>query len=170
MSDRLDLPEIVTARLRLRILDRDEADDLRRLTDDPVILGAVHFLPDPFRLGDAAALIAGAGDGRDRFLGGRLVFDGTLAVVCGAHLQGEDKVEIGYWVGTAHAGRGLAFEAAHALLSALRTTVPHRKPVAECRRENTASWHLLHKLGFRPTGEPGKRPGRVRLAASIKAP
>ncbi len=170
MSDRLDLPEIVTPRLRLRNLSPDEAEDLRRLTDDPVILGAVHFLPRPFRLADAEALIAGAGDGRDRFLGGRLASDGTLAVVCGAHLQGDDAVEIGYCVGTADAGQGLAFKAAQALLSALRTAVPQCRPTAECRRENTASWHLLHKLGFRPTGEIGKRPGRMRLAAQINAP
>ena len=165
MSDRLDLPEIVTPRLRLPVLGHDDAEDLRRLTDDPVILGAVHGLADPFRLADAQALIAGTGDGRDRFLGGRLAFGDTLAVVCGAHLQGEDAVEIGYWVGTPYAGQGLAFEAAQALLSALRTAVPHRRPIAECRRENGASWHLLHKLGFSPTGEPGKRPGRMRLAA-----
>ena len=164
MSDRLDLPEIVTARLRLRILDRDEADDLRRLTDDPVILGAVHFLPDPFRLGDAAALIAGAGDGRDRFLGGRLVFDGTLAVVCGAHLQGEDKVEIGYWVGGAARGRGLATEAVTGILGSLSRRFPARLIVAECRPGNVASWGLLTKLGFRDTGEEGHRPGRRLMA------
>lgn len=166
MSDRLDLPEIATPRLRLRMLGRDDAEDLRRLTDDPVILGAIHFLPDPFRLADAAALIAGTGDGRDRFMGGRLASDDILAVACGAHLHGEHEVEIGYWVGTAYAGQGLAFEAAQALLFALRTALPQRRPIAECRRENRASWHLLHKLGFRPSGEPGKRPGRTRLAVS----
>ena len=165
MIDRLDLPEMVTRRLRLRMLGRDDAEDLRRLTDDPVVLGAIHFLPDPFCLNDAEALIVGAGDGRDRFMGGRLASDGTLAVACGVHLHGEDAVEIGYWVDTTHAGQGLAFEAAQALLSALRTAMPHRRLIAECRRENGASWHLLHKLGFRPTGELGRRPGRMRLAA-----
>ena len=48
MIDKLDLSEIATARLRLRMPGRGDAEDLRRLTDDPVVLGAIHFLPDPF--------------------------------------------------------------------------------------------------------------------------
>ncbi len=165
MTDALDLPEIVTPRLRLRALRHVDAEDLRRLTNDPAIVGAIDFLADPFGIRDAEALIAGKGDARDCFVGGRLVANGALATVCGAHLQGDDAVEIGYWVGRVYVGQGLAFEAVQALLATLRTHLPDRRLIAECRPENQASWHLLSKLGFAPTCEPGKRPERLRLAS-----
>ena len=41
-------------------------------------------------------------------------------------------------------------EAASALLGPLRQASPRRRVVAECRAENSASWHVREKLGFRP--------------------
>ena len=168
----LDLPGIETERLAIAPLAPADAAALHRLTDDPAITGAIDFLPDPFTLADAEALIAGGRHGRDRFLGAWLRKDGTregtrertLAGVVGAHLRGPGAIEIGYWIGGAARGRGFGAEAVGGVLALLRRRFPRRTIVAECRPGNVASWGLLHKLGFRETGAEGHRPGRRQLA------
>ncbi|GJD36685.1 GNAT family N-acetyltransferase [Methylobacterium aerolatum] len=165
-----DLPRLDTARLRIAGLRPEDADALCRLTDDPAITGAVDFLPAPFTLDDARDLIRGGARATDRFLGAwtrereppDLPVSGLVGVV-GAHLRGAGLIEIGYWMGGAARGRGLAFEAVSALIADLARRFPRRTVVAECRPGNVASWGLLHKLGFVDTGEEGHRPGRRLL-------
>jgi RimJ/RimL family protein N-acetyltransferase len=152
-----------TDRLDLRPLRPGDAAALQALTDDPTITEAISFLEAPFTLADATRLIAMNDGPGDCFLGIRLRAGGTLIGVAGAHLQGDSEVEIGYWLGTAHHGRGYASEAAVALAERLGTALPGRGIVAECRPANRASWRVLEKAGFRPTGAAGARPGRVRL-------
>lgn len=153
-------PAIQTARLRIAPLTTPDAADLQALTDDPAITGAVDFLPDRFRLEDAHALIAGTRRGRDVFLGLRERADAALVGVVGTHMRSLEAIEIGYWIGGAARGRGYAGEAVGAVVGLLAQRHPRRLLVAECRRENTASWGLLRKLGFRETGDEGHRPGR----------
>jgi RimJ/RimL family protein N-acetyltransferase len=161
----LDLPRIETERLSITPLVHADAPALHRLTDDPAIVGAIDFLPDPFTLTDAEGLIAGGRHGRDRFLGAWMREPGAapLAGVVGAHLRGEGAIEIGYWIGGAARGRGFGAEAVGGVLALLRRRFPRRAILAECRPGNVASWGLLHKLGFRDTGSEGHRPGRRQL-------
>ena len=169
-----DLPGIETPRLSIAALRPEDADALRRLTDDAAITGAVDFLPAPFTLQDAQDLIRSGARGQDRFLGawsrGAGAADAPvgsderdLVGVVGAHLRGAGVIEIGYWVGGAARGRGFAYEAVSAIIDLLRGRFPSRTIVAECRPANVASWRLLEKLGFRDTGEDGHRPGRRLL-------
>jgi RimJ/RimL family protein N-acetyltransferase len=53
-----------------------------------------------------------------------------------------------------------------ALVNALRKEDADRPIIAECRRENRASWRLLERLSFRPAGRAGERPGRELLILS----
>ena len=154
------------SRLRLAALEPSDADEVQRLTDEPAITSAIDFLPEPFTQADSQALIATQNNGLTCFLGVRLRADDVLVVVCGAHLRGCDTVEIGYWVGSRHQGRGIAFEAASALIAALGDLRPDRRVYAECRPANTKSWRVLAKLGLRSSGEPGVRPGRVCMVMS----
>ena len=78
-----------------------------------------------------------------------------------------NEAEIGYWIGVAFHGRGYASEAVQAVLEELRRYSPERRIIAECRPGNLASWRVLTKLGFRPTGEDGLRPGR-RLLSMVR--
>jgi RimJ/RimL family protein N-acetyltransferase len=175
-----DLPGIETARLSITGFRLEDAEALRRLTDDPAITAAVDFLPTPFTLQDAEDLIRSGARGRDRFLGAWARDDqpGTagkradahadpaapdLVGVVGTHLRGPGTIEIGYWIGGAARGRGFAYEAVAAILALLRSRYPARVVVAECRPANVASWGLLQKLGFHDTGEAGHRPGRRLL-------
>ncbi|MHB2208926.1 GNAT family N-acetyltransferase [Methylobacterium sp. CM6257] len=175
-----DLPGIETARLSIAALQPEDAQALRRLTDDPAITAAVDFLPTPFTLQDAEDLIRSGARGQDRFLGAwTRDADGAatggslqslpdqhgreLVGVVGTHLRGAGVIEIGYWIGGAARGRGFAYEAVSAIVALLGRRFPARTIVAECRPANVASWGLLQKLGFRDTGEEGHRPGRRLL-------
>ncbi|MEL6059755.1 MULTISPECIES: GNAT family N-acetyltransferase [unclassified Methylobacterium] len=172
-----DLPGIETPRLSIAALRPEDADALRRLTDDPAITAAVDFLPARFTLQDAEDLILSGRRGQDRFLGAWRREAGAadpsagsagreLIGVVGTHLRGAGTIEIGYWIGGAARGRGFAFEAVSAIIGLLAKRFPSRTIVAECRPANVASWELLRKLGFRDTGEEGHRPGRRLLRRS----
>ncbi len=163
MSDSLaGLPARRTARLRLAPMRPSDAARLRAITDDRAITDRIHFLARPFTRVAALRLIRGAGDGRDRFIG---VWRGlSLVGVVGAHFGGDDRIEIGYWIARAHHGKGYATEAAACVVTLLQRRFAARVVVAECRPDNRASWRVLAKLGFRPTGALGLRPGRHVLA------
>lgn len=157
------LPPTETERLRLRPLDRSDAEAFRAMTDEPAIIDAIHFLARPFTLTDAERLILGEGDGRDCFWG---VWRREIAVLVGTvgtHLRGDWEIEIGYWFGTASHGLGFGTEAVARVLSTLADAYPGRRIVAECRVQNTASWRLLDRAGFAADGPEGKRSGRRRL-------
>jgi RimJ/RimL family protein N-acetyltransferase len=164
-----DLPPTQSARLRLAPLLPADADALAELTDDPAITGVIPFLASPFTVADAEALIDLCDGGEDCFIGAWRLDDDRLVGVVGAHLRGDDALEIGYWFGPAFHGMGYASEAVLAVVSLLRDMPSHREIIAECRPENAASWRVLEKSGFRATGEPGTRPGRklLRLDVSV---
>ncbi|HUK00431.1 MAG TPA: GNAT family N-acetyltransferase [Stellaceae bacterium] len=158
---------ITTARLRIDALKSTDAPALRAITDDPAIIAAIHFLSAPFTLGNAEALIRGHVHGVERFLG---VWQGmNLIGVVGTGNSG-DALEVGYWFGTKFWRQRFASEAVGAVVAALQRENPGRDIVAECRRENRASWRLLERLGFRASGRAGERPGRERLILSGPPP
>lgn len=151
-----------TLQLRLVCLTLSDAPHLQVLTNDPSIIGSIHFLPAPFELPDAEAIIARTNE-QETFLGIQEREGAALIGVLGVHLQQAGKIEIGYWIGRRYQGHGYAAEAAAAVITALREKFPQRMIIAECRRENIASWKTVEKLGFRASGEKGQRPGRDLL-------
>lgn len=154
------LPAIDTARLSIAPLAVRDVAAVQALTDDPAITGAVDFLPERFGIEDAAHLVNGARRGRDVFLGVRERDQSALIGIVGTHMRSVEAIEIGYWIGGSARGRGYGAEAVGAVVAYLAKRYPRRLLVAECRPENTASWGLLRKLGFRETGDEGHRPGR----------
>ena len=154
---------IETARLRLRHLEPKDAAPLRDITDDPAITSVIQFLKSPFTLSDALELIKNRASGVDCFLGVWIRESDRLAGVVGAGFTDGGELEIGYWIGTAFQRAGYAQEVGRALLERLARQFPDRSIIAVCKRDNHASWHILEKLGFKATGEPGHRPGRERF-------
>lgn len=156
-----DFNEFATSRFVARSLQANDAEALRALTDDPAITEMIDFLPNPFGLDDARALISSQGE-RGRFFG---IWNSEcgLVAVAGAHLHRSERIEIGYWVGRAFHGRGYASEIALGLIRELDARYPRRQVMAECRPENAASWAVLRKCGLVPTGINGQRVGRQVL-------
>jgi RimJ/RimL family protein N-acetyltransferase len=128
-----------------------------------VITKAISFLAGEFTLADAHALIHEQAGEEDAYLGIWHRTSESLAGMIGAHLHGLNLIEIGYWTSATFRDQGYATEAAAGLIAALRALLPDRQVVAECRPENRPSWRVLTKLGFRPTGADGLRPGRKML-------
>lgn len=160
MEHPLDIGPISTKRLTLRPLQTTDAEALRTVTSDPAVTAVIPFLPEPFGLQQAQALIARHTDGRDLFLGLWRQGDGTLLGALGVHLRGHEELEIGYWLPARYHGCGYASEAAQAAAIAYLSAFPNYRLLAECRPDNLASRRVLEKVGFRRTGAAGAREGR----------
>lgn len=165
MTPRLD--PIRTRRCRIDPLRPDDAPALVAITDASVT-SRVHFLPEPFTLADAEALIRG-GEGGHRFHGVRDHAGEALLGVIGVNPKSNYVIEVGYWFAAPARGRGLAAEAVEAAIATLADGNPQARIVAECRPDNRRSRHLLERVGFHPTGTPGDRPGRMLFAWAAPA-
>lgn len=152
-----------TARLVLRLLGDEDADAVVSVTNHPTVISTVPFVEAPFDTAAARDLIAKNAGERDRFYGMWLGEGRTLVGVIGTHLRDEDAIEIGYWLAPEARGQGIASETARAMAERISASLADRTIIAECRPENTASWRVLQKAGFRDTGRPGTRPGRKLL-------
>jgi RimJ/RimL family protein N-acetyltransferase len=162
-----------TGRLTLTPLQAADAFQLVVLTNDPLVAAGVSLLRQPFTLADAQELISLPRDGKGCFAAIRLSEDrvggdGPFIGCVGALVRDRIDVELGFWLGVPYHGRHYGEEAAQAMLALLRRTFPDRRIVAECPRENSASWRLLQRLGFSPSGASGSRKGAQLLA--YKAP
>ena len=71
-----------------------------------------------------------------------------------------DEAELGWIVHRDHWRRGIAFEAASALMVRARRELGVRRVFAQCDAENAASYHLMEKLGMRCVGRDGRRKNR----------
>lgn len=137
------MPEtIATERLTLR---RPEAADAARVVEMIGELDVARWLtpvPHPYDQADALDFIARFGNpDRNTFL---ICASGDPVGMVGI------EEELGYWLGTAHWGRGYATEAARAMIA--RHFVGSEDPIQSGYHEgNVRSRHVLAKLGFRPT-------------------
>lgn len=162
-----------TRRLILTPLQAADAFQLVVLTNDPLVAAGVSLLRQPFTVADAQELIALPRTGKGCFAAIRhtedsVGGDGPFIGCVGAVFRDRTDVELGFWLGVPYHGRHYGEEAAQAMLTLLRQTFPERRIVAECPRENSASWRLLQRLGFSPSGACGSRKGSQLLA--FKAP
>lgn len=139
---------IETERLILRDFTPADGDMLYRYLSDPE---TVWFEPYPPLSREEASREAARRAGDPAFVavclkGGELI--GNL------YLSPEEngRRELGYVFNRAFWRRGLASEAARALISAA-FSAGAREIVAECAAQNEASWRLLERLAFRLESE-----------------
>jgi len=108
----------------------------------------------------AARWISGEADRRARGLALDVVIDLHGAVVGEVGLHQLDPVagtvEIGWWVGAAHRGQGLAARAARLLAPWAVQELAICQVVARCHRDNPASAAVARSAGFRPQATPGE--------------
>lgn len=79
---------------------------------------------------------------------------GALALSTGLHRIDWDvpSFEIGYWVRTSHAGRGLVTEAVNALTRHAFAALGARRVEIRCDLQNTRSVAIMDRLGFTHEG------------------
>ncbi len=163
-------PELVTARLRLRALTEADTEAIVALFADPAM--SAHFavpLTDPSRV---RAMV----DRRLSYDGpagmGHWVIERDGEVIGLAHLRPSEELpgrvpEIGYYLSRAHGGKGLATEAAGALLAHGLTGLGLSSVWALVGESNVASQNLVRRLGFLDVGggdHYGSGPHRVFVA------
>jgi RimJ/RimL family protein N-acetyltransferase len=122
-------------------------------------------VPWPYGLRDAEAWLAGP---RDPLLPSLLAFertDGAPRLVGGAGLgrRPSGAVELGSWIARDQWNRGLATEAASAVLDMARA-MGIRQVEASHYLDNPASARVLEKLGFTPAGITAMRMSCARAA------
>ena len=162
------LPVLDAGRVRLRAPRQPEADggaDLDALwavfSDAETLRYWSH---EPFEMrAQAAAYLADIGRGcaeRTRFQWA-VVDRATDALLGTVTLDAWDRrhrrAEIGFLLGRAHWGRGLAAEAVRAVLAFAFTEMGLHRVEADVDPENGASLRLLARLGFREEGRLAER-------------
>lgn len=145
-----------TVRATLRPWHPDDAPALASVANDIRIWRTVRDrFPHPYTLADAELFIA-LQLAAERATNLAIVVDGQVAGGIG-WIPGSDvnrlSAELGYWLGPAYWGRGIAREAVSTLTQALFTgDAPFHRLFAIVAAGNTASARVLEATGFRHEG------------------
>jgi RimJ/RimL family protein N-acetyltransferase len=153
-SPGIDCPVLVTERLLLRAPHEDDIPELAELADNRRIAEMLGRMPHPYGEREARAFVATAGQRPVAGCAYAVTLAESGAFIGCAGLHGcSSGLELGYWIGEPHWGRGYATEAAHALVDlAFRATAIQRLHAA-CRVINPASRRVIHKCGFQYAGQ-----------------
>lgn len=160
-------PEIETRRLMLRAPDLMDAPRIADLCADLEVARMTLRMPHPYALSDAEAWV-GRAQGQDPSKERNFVIDhedfGVIGMISlfpqpgrplgrGALASPSLGSEIGYCIGQAWKGRGIATEAVQGILSWARRDWRRRVVAGAHFTDNPASGRVLEKAGFLYTGE-----------------
>ena len=160
-----DVFRLETRRLWLRWPRAADAADIARQVGDKAVAEMTSHIPHPYPDGAAQAFVVKArranqeGAGLTMAITPRAEPQTPIGVVGITSRDG--GAEIGYWIGTAHEGHGLATEAARALIDAYFAYLDATELAASARVINPASRRVLEKCGFTHLGS-GLRPFPAR--------
>lgn len=157
-----------TERLLLRPAWKEDAPALFRAICDEAIVRNLASAPWPYRLSDAEAFVMRErGPSDPCFLIMRRT--GAAPELIGAIGFGpgpDGETELGYFISRAHWGLGFATEAGRAVIDIARNGLRLERLSAGHFIDNPASGRVLHKLGFRPSGNVAARFSAGRRAAA----
>jgi len=146
-----EAPQICTERLLLRPFQVGDVDDAEAYRNDVEFARFLPHIPQPFTRGDAEAFVAlNMSEPWDRSPTFAVVFEGRLIGTVNLEIDHQERTAmVGYAIGRAWWGQGLACEAARAVLKwgidAFRLT----RIWASTDLGNTRSQRVLEKLGMR---------------------
>ena len=147
---------ITTDRLRLRPMERRDIADFVRDLNDWGVQQWLSIPPFPYRHEDGEAFLAIVSDNHKTshptvFVIADRESDAALGVTS-IDINAAGTGALGYWLARAHWGRGVAKDAARALLPHALGHPALRQLVAVTDPENLRSQRLLTALGFRDLG------------------
>lgn len=153
---RSDCPVLLSQRLVMRAPHEEDIDALAHLANNAAVATMVSRMPHPYTARDAADFVRRTNAGEI----GKCVYaitkvdNGEFLGCCALepHVNDEDTLEIGYWLGEPHWNRGYATEAAHALIDMAFRTRDIAHIDARCRVTNIASRRVIQKCGFQFQG------------------
>lgn len=147
------IPVLETKRLVLRAPRLEDMDQIATLANNRKIAEMTSTIPHPYSVKDAQAwlttiVVAEGGATFGIFLKETNAFVGA----CGYAPREESTPEIGYWIGEPFWNRGIATEAARALIDHAFTEGGLALLLGSCRVTNLASRRVLEKCGFQWVG------------------
>jgi len=158
--DRPAFTPLATDRLTLRPWGRDDAPALHRLLNDWEVIRTLAVVPFPYSLGLAEQWVTDSATHLDSGQAYQLAITGTdqgaETLVGGIGLQldrARRTGELGYWVGRAFWGHGVASEAAGRLARWALANLDLDLLRADVATDNYASIAVLRRIGFRHVGE-----------------
>jgi len=144
-----------TERLILRSPVEGDAADIARQIGEWDVAKNLAAVPFPYAEDDALSFIRRSAE--NRALGQAYVFavirreGAVLMGLCGLHLN-DGQLEIGYWYGRDHWGKGYATEAGARVISFAFEDLKADRLTAGWFHDNPASGRVLRKLGGQPNG------------------
>lgn len=169
----MTIPTIVTARLTLRPLRRNDLDALWAVLGDPIGMG---FYPHPYSRDESLEWIERdlARYGRDDFGHLAIELNETRALIgdCGPtilEVGGVDEVELGWHVRRDLWSRGYATEAASATRDWMFDERALDRLISLVRPENVASCRVAEKIGMTVEREVDRRGMRHLVYAMTPA-
>jgi RimJ/RimL family protein N-acetyltransferase len=142
--------EIRTARLLLRPFRVDDVDDALAYRNDTEFARFLPHIPQPFTRADAEAFVAvNTSEPWDRFPTFAIVLDGKVIGTVNFKVDRQQRVAmLGYAIGRAWWGQGIATEAARAAMSWAIETFELVRIWASTDPGNVRSMRVLEKLGM----------------------
>jgi RimJ/RimL family protein N-acetyltransferase len=139
--------------VQLRLYQLDDADRLAVLLNDPDVTAMTASIPFPYARSDAEAFLSNARNEEGRIVGRAVLLDGELVGGVGLGPRPNGREELGYWVGKAYWGQGIATRAVALFLDELRGLGVSGPLHAQTVRSNQASQKVLLSNGFTFVGE-----------------
>jgi len=149
--------ELRTPRLLLRSFESGDIPAIVRLAGAKEVAGTTVHIPHPYITADAEDFIARMeAEYRQGSVAGfaiTLANSREFCGACGLHLAPlQQRAELGYWIGVPYWGRGLATEAARAVVEFGFYTLGLHRIHASHFAANRASGRVLQKIGMRHEG------------------
>jgi RimJ/RimL family protein N-acetyltransferase len=148
----LPAPVLVTARLRLRVPQREDAPAIAALANDRRIAENTARIPHPYTLADAEGFLRHLEESEAETPFAITLADDALIGICGLMTKPRQTPEIGYWLGVPYWGHGYATEAARAVIDHAFEDLGLERLEAGARVSNPASRRVLEKCGFQWSG------------------
>ncbi len=156
MSAPFPQPDLLSTRLRLRLLVTSDAGDVQRLAGDFAVADTTLSIPHPYPDGVAESWIASL---RAPEAANRITYaltersSGALIGAMGLAVDpAHERGELGYWVGKPFWSQGYATEAARVVLTYAFGTLGLHRVHARRFARNPASGRVLEKIGMRQEG------------------
>ncbi len=150
-------PTLTTPRLIIRPFRPEDAPDIKRLLDDPIIAATTARIPHPYELENANQFIAEItvefDSGRGITCAITIRSTGELIGVVSLRIESYwERAELGYWIGVSHWSNGFATEAAAAMVEYGFRNLGLNRLYAWFFPDNPASGRVLEKIGMQREG------------------
>jgi [ribosomal protein S5]-alanine N-acetyltransferase len=136
----LMLKPFTSERLAVRQLRIEDTPELVRISDTPAVSQWMAFMEGGFPLDKAEALIASQDQTKEYFFSVRLP-DGALIGAMGVIDHPDGTIEVGYWFGVDHQGKGYASETLGATLDQIAADPPSLAIDKSLLKRAPTTWH-----------------------------